>query len=70
MLNYQRFLKVSSKLEMRLVRVIYPGYHGPLVTTQNSRNDQFTPVANRWGTIHPIPGNNPSLQVEEEGPPT
>jgi hypothetical protein len=44
---------------MRLVRVIYPGYHGPLVTTQNSRNDQFTPAANRWGTIHPIPGNSP-----------
>jgi hypothetical protein len=42
------------------VEAIYPGYYMPSVTTQNSGSDQFSPVANGWGTIHPIPGHGPT----------
>jgi hypothetical protein len=44
---------------MVFVGVIYPGYRGLPVTTQNSGYDQFVPAANGWGTIHPILENGP-----------
>jgi hypothetical protein len=40
------------------VRVMYPGYSEPLVPTQNFGYDRFPPVANSWGTIYPITGND------------
>jgi hypothetical protein len=35
--------------ERERVRVQYPGYHGSLVTTQNSGYDWFPSVTNGWG---------------------
>jgi hypothetical protein len=35
----------------------------------NSRYDQFRPVGNDWGIIHPVPNIAPPLLPEEEGPP-
>jgi hypothetical protein len=35
-------------------------YHGLPFTAQNTRYDRFPPAANDWGTIHPIPGNDPT----------
>jgi hypothetical protein len=49
------------------IRVKYPGYHGSSIMAQNSRYDRFPPVANSWGTIHPVPHRAPPLQAEEEG---
>jgi hypothetical protein len=37
------------------VRVKYFGYHGSPVTIQNSAYEGFVPVANDWGTKHPVP---------------
>jgi hypothetical protein len=55
---------------MQLVRVLYPGYRGSPVMTQNSGYDRFPPAANDWETIHPVSDMAPPLQAEEEGPPT
>jgi hypothetical protein len=52
------------------VRVLYPGYHGSLVTAQKSGYDRFPPAANCWGTTHPVPDMAPPLLTEEEGSPT
>jgi hypothetical protein len=42
------------------VGVIYLDYRGSSVTTQNSEYDQLPLAANDWGTIHLIPGNDPT----------
>jgi hypothetical protein len=42
------------------VRVVYPGYHGPPVTAQNSEYDMFPPATNGWGTMHLVPGDSPT----------
>ncbi len=42
------------------VGVMYLGYRGLPVTAQNSGYDWFPPMANGWGTIHPVPGNGPT----------
>jgi hypothetical protein len=47
-----------------------PGYHGSPVTAQKSGYDRFPPVANSWGTTHPILDMAPQLLVKEDGPPT
>jgi hypothetical protein len=52
------------------VRVLYPEYHGPLVTAHKSAFGRFLPLENGWGTMHPIPDTIPPLLAEEEGPPT
>jgi hypothetical protein len=39
------------------VRVMYLGYHRPLVTAQKTGRDRLPPAANSLGTIHPVPGN-------------
>jgi hypothetical protein len=44
------------------VGVMYPEYHGPLVTAQNSGYDWFPLAANGSGTIHPILGNRPTTR--------
>jgi hypothetical protein len=61
---------MQSLSQTSSVRVYYPGYRGPLVTTQNSGYDWFPPVTNGWGTIHPIPDMTLPLLAEEEGPGT
>jgi hypothetical protein len=55
---------------MAHVRVLYPGYHGPLVTTQKSGYDQFPPATDDWRTKRPIADMVPPLLAEEEGPPS
>jgi hypothetical protein len=52
------------------VKVLYPGYHGWLVTAQKSRYNQFPLVANGWGTKYPIPDMVSPLLAKEEGLPT
>jgi hypothetical protein len=52
------------------IGVLYLGYRGPLVTAYYSGYDHFPPVANGWGTTHPIPDMAPQHLVEEQGPPT
>jgi hypothetical protein len=52
------------------IGVKYPGNRESPVTAQNSRYDRFSPAANDWGTMHPIPDKAPPFQAEEEGPPT
>jgi hypothetical protein len=42
------------------VRVLYLGYHGALVIAPKSVYDQFNPVANNWGTNHPVPDVGPT----------
>jgi hypothetical protein len=42
------------------IGVMYPGYRGPPITTQNSRYDRSPPEANTWGTTQPVPGNSPT----------
>jgi hypothetical protein len=32
--------------------------------------DRFCPMANGWGTLHPVPDVAPPLLAEEEGPMT
>jgi hypothetical protein len=36
--------------------------------TQNSGYDWFLPVANDYGTIHPVSDMAPPLPAKEEGP--
>jgi hypothetical protein len=57
--SYQ-IINSSNKSNLKLVGEIYPGYYGPLVMAQNSGYGRFHPVVNGWGTIHPIPGNDPT----------
>jgi hypothetical protein len=49
---------------------LYPGCPRSPVMAQNSGYDWFAPVANGWGTIHPIPDVARPLLAREEGPPT
>jgi hypothetical protein len=42
------------------VGVLYLGYHGALVIAPKSVYDQFNPVANNWGTNHPVPDVGPT----------
>jgi hypothetical protein len=49
---------------------LVPGYDGSPVKAKNSKYDRFPPVANSWGTIHPVLDLAPPLLAEEEGPPT
>jgi hypothetical protein len=55
---------------VHVVGVLYPGYHGSLVTAHESGYGWFLPAANGWGTMHPIPDTVPPLLAEKEGPPT
>jgi hypothetical protein len=50
----------SKDNAIAFLSVIYPRYRGPQVTTQNSGYDRPPPVANGWGIIHPILGNDPT----------
>jgi hypothetical protein len=52
------------------VGILYPGYHGPPVMAHKSGYDRFCPMANGWGTLHPVPDVAPPLLAEEEGPMT
>jgi hypothetical protein len=47
------------------VGVMYPRYHRPPVTVQNSRYDQFPPVAKAGEPYIPYQGMAPPLQAEE-----
>jgi hypothetical protein len=64
------FTARSTKGSEATIRVKYLGYHEQPVTARNSRYDRFLPVANGWGTIHPILDKDPPLRDEEEGPST
>jgi hypothetical protein len=62
---------VVSDFFLSVVKVLYPGYHGPPVTAQmNLDTAQFTPAANSWGTKYPVSDMVPALLAEGEGPPT
>jgi hypothetical protein len=50
------------------VGVLYPGYCGSPVMTQNSRYELFPPVTNCWGTIHLVSDKAPSFWAKA-GPP-
>jgi hypothetical protein len=50
----------NFKYPFESIRVIYPGYRGPPIMTQNSRYDLFPLAANGLGTIHAIPRNGPA----------
>jgi hypothetical protein len=50
----------SCLLDSLIIGVIYLGYPGLSVMGQNSGYDRFPPVANSWGTIHPVPGDDPT----------
>jgi hypothetical protein len=52
------------------VGVLYPEYHGSLVTAQKSRYGQFPPAANDWEPLHPVLDTAPQLLAKEEGPPS
>jgi hypothetical protein len=60
----------STEGSRAVVGVLYPEYHGSLVTTHNSGYDRFPPAANGWGTTHSIPNMSPPLLGEGEGTPT
>jgi hypothetical protein len=59
-----------TKICLLHVGVLYPDYHESLVMAHKSRYDRFQPVANGWGTMHPILDMAPPLLAEQEGPPT
>jgi hypothetical protein len=52
------------------IMVLYPGYRGSPVMTQESGYDRFPLGVNSWGTKYPVPDMTPPLLAEEEGPPT
>jgi hypothetical protein len=62
---------VVSDFFLSVVKVLYPGYHGPPVTAQmNLDTAQFTPAANSWGTKYLVSDMVPPLLAEEKGLPT
>jgi hypothetical protein len=67
--TYKQHL-IKTIVITKLVGVLYPGYHGSLVTTQKSGYNRFPPVVNDWGIKHHIPDTVPPLLAEDEGPPT
>jgi hypothetical protein len=51
---------IILEINNSFVGVMYLGYCVPPVTAQNSGYDRFLPVANDWGIIHHVPGNDPT----------
>jgi hypothetical protein len=57
----------STEGSWATVGVKYPRDRRTLVTAQNSRYKRFPPIANCWGTIHPILEKAPPLRAKEGG---